>query len=384
MARRANALAVAVSVIAAWGALLARADAQEVRRLLPVPDLPGYVTLKADFHLHSIFSDGQVWPTLHVREAWHDGLDAVALTEHLEYRPHKADVAGGAWRAYELARPEATRRGMLLVPGVEITRPVPGVKSEWPVGSAHFNVLFPTDIDALDTPDLTEALSRAKAQGAFVFWNHPGFMGKPATWFPHVDALFLAGLFSGIEVVNGDDFFPEALAWAAERKLTLLACSDAHLPMPAHLKSARRPITLVFARTRDLDGLKEALVARRTLAWLDRQVWGDGLLLTALWRASVAAEPARATAGADVAIGIRNASAIDFDMRALNTPSWLQLSDATLAAESTTVVRGRVSADAPAGTHAVDMGLQVLNLHAVADRALAVTLPLSVTVERLR
>jgi len=383
MARSVNVLAVAVSVIAALVSLPARAaDAQEVRRLLPVPDLPGYVTIKADFHLHSIFSDGQVWPTLHVQEAWRDGLDAVALTEHLEYRPHKADVAGGARRAFELARPEATRRGMLLMPGVEITRPVPGVKSEWPVGSAHFNVLFPTDIDALDTPDLTEVLSRAKAQGAFVFWNHPGFMGKSARWFPHVDALFLAGLFSGIEVVNGDDFFPEALAWAAERKLTPLACSDAHLPMPAHLKSARRPITLVFAHTRDLDGLKEALVARRTLAWLDRQVWGDGLLLTALWSASVAADPARATPDADVDIAIRNASAIDFDVRAFTTPSWLHVPDATLARESTTVIRGRVSGDAPAGTHAVNAGLQVLNLHAVADRPLAVTLPLSVTVER--
>lgn len=383
MARSANVLAVAVSVTAAL-IVLARADAQEGRRRLPVPDIPGYVTLKADFHLHSVFSDGEVWPTVHVREAWRDGLDAVSLTEHLEYRPHKADVAGSAQRSFDVARPLADRLGMLLVPGVEITRPVPGVKSEWPVGSAHFNALFPTDIDALDTPDLTEALSRAKAQGAFVFWNHPGFMGKPATWFPHVAALFEAGLFAGIEVVNGDDFFPAALAWAAQRKLTPLACSDAHLPMPAHLKSARRPITLVFVRTRDVDGLKEALVARRTLAWLDRQVWGDAVLLTALWSAAVAAAPASATAGADVDVAIRNTSAIDFDVRGFNSPSWLSLPDATLARESTTVVRGRLAADAPVGTHAVGAELQVHNLHAVADQPLTATLPLSVTVERRR
>ena len=226
------------------------------------------------------------------------------------------------------------------------------------------------------------ALSRAKTQRAFVFWNHPGFMGKPAMWFPHVGALFDAGLFDGIEVVNGDDFFPEALAWAAERRLTPLACSDAHLPMPAHLKSARRPITLVFARTKDLDGLKEALVARRTLAWLDRQLWGSESLLTALWDASVAAAPASVVAGADVDVTIRNVSAIDFDVRALNTPSWLRLPDATLARESTTVMRGRVAADAPAGTHALGAELQVHNLHAVADRPLAAKLPLSVTVQR--
>ncbi len=33
---------------------------------------------------------------------------------------------------------------MLLVPGVEITRPVPEQASSWPVGSAHFNALFIT------------------------------------------------------------------------------------------------------------------------------------------------------------------------------------------------------------------------------------------------
>ena len=384
MSPSARALAAVLSTTGGLLLLLTGVDAQPMRRHRPVPDIPGYVTVKADFHLHSVFSDGEVWPTLHVREAWRDGLDAISLTEHLEYRPHRADVAGGARRAFEVARPEATRLGMLLVPGVEITRPVPGVKSEWPVGSAHFNVLFPTDVDTLDTPDLADALSRAKAQGAFVFWNHPGFMDKPAMWFPHVGALFDAGLFSGIEVVNGDRFYPEALEWAARRHLTPLACSDAHLPMPAHLKSIDRPITLVFARTKDLDGLKEALVARRTLAWLDGQVWGDATLLTALWGASASAQPARAPVGQDVEVAVRNASAIDLDVRAVSLPAWLTLGDAMLARESTTVLRGRIAADAPVGTHAIEAKLQVHNLHAEPATPLAATLQLTVTVEPAR
>jgi len=381
MSSSARALAAVLSTTGGLLLLLTGVDAQPMRRHRPVPDIPGYVTVKADFHLHSVFSDGEVWPTLHVREAWRDGLDAISLTEHLEYRPHKADVAGGARRAFEVARPEAARLGMLLVPGVEITRPVPGVKSEWPVGSAHFNVLFPTDVDALDTPDLADALSRAKAQGAFVFWNHPGFMDKPAMWFPHVGALFDAGLFSGIEVVNGDRFYPEALEWAAGRHLTPLACSDAHLPMPAHLKSIDRPITLVFARTKDLDGLKEALAARRTLAWLDSQVWGDAALLAALWGASANAEPARAPVGHDVEVAVRNASAIDLYVRAVSVPAWLTLGDAMLARESTTSLRGRIAADAPIGTHAIEARLQVHNLHAEPDTPLAARLQLTVTVE---
>ena len=61
------------------------------RNEIQVPDLDGYTTLKCDFHMHSVFSDGLVWPTVRVDEAYRDGLDAISLTEHIEYRPHKQD-----------------------------------------------------------------------------------------------------------------------------------------------------------------------------------------------------------------------------------------------------------------------------------------------------
>jgi hypothetical protein len=32
------------------------------RKLNHLPDIPGYQTLKADFHVHTDFSDGSVWP----------------------------------------------------------------------------------------------------------------------------------------------------------------------------------------------------------------------------------------------------------------------------------------------------------------------------------
>ena len=199
---------------------------------------------------------------------------------------------GGTLRAYELARPLAEQLGILLVPGVEITRPVPGQTSSWPVGSAHFNALFISDEEPLDAPDLATALGTARGQGGFVTWNHPQFMGRPAQWYQHVDELFERHLFSGIEVVNGDEYSPEAFAWALERRLTILACSDAHLPMPAHLRSARRPVTLLFARRRDLTAIREALVERRTAAWLDGDVWGEEEWLRAIWDGAVQASAA--------------------------------------------------------------------------------------------
>ena len=57
------------------------------RKIVNLPDLPGYVTLKCDFHMHTVFSDGNVWPTVRVGEAYRDGLDAIAITDHIEYSP---------------------------------------------------------------------------------------------------------------------------------------------------------------------------------------------------------------------------------------------------------------------------------------------------------
>ena len=247
------------------GAFLAGVAAQgqtPVRQTLAVPDLPGFRTLKADFHLHTVFSDGNVWPTVHVQEAWRDGLDVIALTEHAEYHPHTGDVKVDGGRSYAVAKPLADQLGVILVPGVEITKPDPPAPLVLAEGPQHFNALFVTDANALNVPnDLMEALRRAKAQQAFVFWNHPGYRVERPRWFAPIARAFDAGLFQGMELVNGPDFYDDAYPWIAERKLTILANSDAHNPLPPRAAGFRRPITLLFARTADLDGVREALMA---------------------------------------------------------------------------------------------------------------------------
>ena len=65
---------------------------QDPNRKIEFPDIPGYQTLKCDFHIHSVFSDGSVWPDIRVQEALRDGLDAISLTERLEYPPHGEDL----------------------------------------------------------------------------------------------------------------------------------------------------------------------------------------------------------------------------------------------------------------------------------------------------
>lgn len=103
---------------------LMSAQAQR-RHEIQVPNPDGYTTLKCDFHMHTVFSDGLVWPTVRVDEAYREGLDAISLTEHIEYRPHKKDIVADHNRSYELSQKQAKKLGILLIRGSEITRSMP-------------------------------------------------------------------------------------------------------------------------------------------------------------------------------------------------------------------------------------------------------------------
>ena len=75
-----------------------------VRTPIQVPDIPGYQTLVCDLHIHTVFSDGDVWPTVRAEEAWREGLDVIAITDHIEYLPHKDDIRTNHNRSGLLAK----------------------------------------------------------------------------------------------------------------------------------------------------------------------------------------------------------------------------------------------------------------------------------------
>ena len=108
-------------------------DAFYTRNELRLPDIAGYETLTGDFHIHTVFSDGKVWPDVRVNEAWRDGLDVIAVTDHLEYRPHGKKIEGDLNEPYRIAAKRGEQLGILVIPGCEITR-------QKPVG--HINALF--------------------------------------------------------------------------------------------------------------------------------------------------------------------------------------------------------------------------------------------------
>lgn len=50
-----------------------------------LPQVKGYNCYKGDFHVHTSYSDGKLNPAARVIEAWLDGLDIVAITDHYEH-----------------------------------------------------------------------------------------------------------------------------------------------------------------------------------------------------------------------------------------------------------------------------------------------------------
>ncbi len=257
---------------------------QPVRNEILTPSIPGYEVLKCDFHMHTVFSDGSVWPDVRVGEAWQDGLDAIAITDHLEYTPHRDYIPVNHSAPYALAEKTAADVGLILIRATEITKSMP---------PGHFNALFVKDEGKILHDDYKAALREAKAQGAFVLWNHPGWTAQApngAVWMPAHEELFSEGLFSGIEVVNYNEWYPVVLGWAREKNLTLFANSDVHDPILNFLKLEnleRRPITLVFATERTPEAIHEALLARRTVGWFKNMLLGEPSWLEKLFYGSI-------------------------------------------------------------------------------------------------
>ncbi len=234
-------------------------------RKLKFPDISGYKTLKCDFHQHTVFSDGSVWPDIRVQEALMDGLDAISLTEHLEYQPHKDDIPHpDRNRSYDIAIKEAVNHDLIIVKGSEITRKMP---------PGHNNAIFLSDPNKLLVDDSIQVFREAKKQGAFTFWNHPNWTPQRkdgmATLTDVHRLLIREKLLDGIEVVNDQTYSDEALQIALDNNLTIMGNSDIHKLIDWDFKVAKgghRPVTLVFAKERNAESIKDALMNRRTVA----------------------------------------------------------------------------------------------------------------------
>lgn len=262
--------------------LLSLSVAKGQKTIINIPDLPGYVTLKCDFHLHTVFSDGDVWPTYRVDEAWKDGLDVIAISDHLEYQPKREYIPTDHNAAWKIAKGRAAERNIILLHSTEITRSMP---------PGHLNALFVTDATPINKEDDFEAIETAVKQGAFIQWNHPGWKAQEEDGIPKIyeihKKLFDSGYIHGIEFFNETEYYPNILEWCDEKDLAVIASSDMHGIVSEFYGHTTRPMTLVFAKERSEESLKEALFDARTIAYFNNMIAGRQDLLLDFFDAAV-------------------------------------------------------------------------------------------------
>jgi 3',5'-nucleoside bisphosphate phosphatase len=239
------------------------------RDIITIPDVNGYKVLKCDFHIHTVFSDGTVWPNIRLMEAWQEGLDAISLTDHMEYQPHRNEVSTNNNLPYEFIKNDAAKNNVILIKGAEITRSTP---------PGHFNAIFTGDVSGYVTESSgardREAVQKASDQNAFIFWNHPGW--KPNIegsyeWLPLIEDLYKNKMLHGIEVFNGFGFHMKALDWCIDKGLTVMGNSDVHnlIKDTYDLKHdyMHRTMTLILAREKSESSVKK-------LCWQAGQLHG--------------------------------------------------------------------------------------------------------------
>ncbi|MCL2709844.1 MAG: twin-arginine translocation signal domain-containing protein [Planctomycetaceae bacterium] len=277
-------------------------------RKITIPDVGEYKVLKGDFHIHSIFSDGVAMPRDRVLEAVDNGLDVISITDHIEYRPFFGGnhISYGGNRnnvrlldkdddhniAYDLAKPEADRQNLILVRGTEIT------KRTMPPGD--LNAIFLEDANpiAVAVDDWKKMLAIASDQGGFVFWVHPGAImpgnggllpGEPMSFTNEHEDVYKKGHLHGVEIFNGSTYYPIVSQWCEERNLAMLATSDVHATEWNTLghQNPLRPITLILAKERTHDSVRDAFFARRTIGFAAGMVFGCREWLKKLFTACV-------------------------------------------------------------------------------------------------
>ena len=334
-------------------------DYKDMDRIINFPNTEKYKVIVADLHTHSVFSDGAVWPNVRVEEAVRDGIDLLAITEHLEYQPHIDDIPHpDRNRSFDIAEDIAKNKDLTVINGAEITRMFP---------PGHINAIFIEDANKLiylDEAKISEAkeilkevpeesltnyedlswledaalaslwpvksaLIEARNQNAFTFWNHPAwsseeFIGQPMLREIHKE-FFRDNLLHGIEVANGDGYSDEAFRIALEYGLTVLGTSDVHglidWDYPSSI-GAHRPVTLILSESNSIDAIKSSLFSGKTVVWFKNNLIGLEDNILELTNSYLKAKKVEILENSDIArVEIENVSDVRFIIQVLDQSS---------------------------------------------------------------
>lgn len=292
-------LAQTVVIAALFIAAISSAFAEPPRHDFPLVGC--WEVLCGDFHMHTINSDGKLTTRERVEESYNLGYDVIAITDHGKPGP------------YRIARYVGEPLGLIVVPGFET-----GV-----LGKEHYVALgVPASFKPRDphrwsekpgekTVYYQEEMQAIADAGGILFQAHPA-----NEWREPTDWGVKQGIIVGVEIQNGYGkveagseplggvhCYSHSFDWALKNNLALFANSDVH----GTRRQGPQPVTLVFVRERTLEGVMEAIRARRTVAWFNGIICGREELVSKLVGAVVSVKRSGPTQ-----ITIENCSPIAF------------------------------------------------------------------------
>jgi len=340
------------------------------RHMLRLPDIEGYHIVKCDLHNHTVFSDGLVWPDFRILEAWVTGLDALAITDHIEYLPHSGDISADHNRSYDLARKPAQQAGIILIKGSEITRDMP---------PGHFNALFLTDSNALDTETWQDAIQAAYDQDAFIIWNHPGWKGQQpdgiARWYDEHEGLVQKGMLHGIEVVNSNEYYPEAHQWCLDKQLTMIGTSDIHGTIAMEYNQGpddHRPMTWVLVEEVNKQSIKHALMNQQTLVYWRDQIIGLEKYVRPFFKAAVEIKTPAINRRTSRSVEIANPTDLPFELELLQSTTGVS-APARVTLKPGTIQSLSLGFDKQESYETIELQYEVTNLRIAPDSGLSVS-----------
>lgn len=318
---------VAISLLFAFGSASAQTKSYKFteklynkipwRHEFVLPQVDGLNCYTAELHAHTVFSDGEITPEERVKEAWIDGLDILAMTDHIETRRHERDFLkflkgySPDKKGFEPINTRVSRgkhadeRGIVsdlnfstelalkaaqnypeltIIKGVEISRE--------PVHIGHYCALFTTDNNAIYSTDDAQAIRNARAQGAIITHNHPGWERTTCEMTEFHKKVYGEGLIDGVEVANGSSFYPDMVRRAVENKLYIVSATDIHATSSSLYGKQNffREMTLIFAKDKSEQSLRKALLSQKTLGYCGGYIIGEESLLAKFFQASVTAK----------------------------------------------------------------------------------------------
>ena len=315
-----------------------REGRQRVEMVLP--QVRGFNIYKADLHNHTIFSDGSVTPEFRIKEAWCDGLDVIAVTEHVEYRPYEGKmlnfltgyVPKGVTKSQNaslinkaadekgiltdlnfpvvLYQKAAAAYGITVIPGAEITRA--------PETIGHYNALFTKDNNAIYAADPLQSIRNAKAQGAIIMQNHPGWRRTSLDMLEFEEKVYGENLITGIEIMNGGEFYPRAITRALKNKFFMSSNTDIHGSTAEDYViggNGHRNMTFILAQENTLEALREAMESQRTLAYSHGTLAGEQSLLVDFFKASISTKIIQTASSGAKTVLLTNNTSIKYTLR---------------------------------------------------------------------